>query len=108
MLTQRLSAAERKALKRFENTIAEGAAAFLRVGLALREIRDRRLYRETHSSFESYCLKRFNFKRAYGYRLIEEATAVAELQVYPIGDTPLPQNEGQARELTAVLAACRT
>jgi hypothetical protein len=106
-LPERLNTEERKTLRRCERTIIKGAAEFIRVGLALREIRDRRLYRETHSTFEAYCLAKFDFRRAYGYRLIEEATAVAELQMSPIGNIPLPENEAQARELAAVLAEMR-
>jgi hypothetical protein len=106
-LVKPLNASERKALKRCENAIARGAAQFIRVGLALKEIRDRQLYRETHATFESYCMAKFDFKRAHGYRLIEEATAVAELQMSPNGDIPLPENEGQARELAAALTEMR-
>lgn len=102
-----LSAEEKKALRRCERIIARGAAQFVRVGLALREIRDRRLYRETHSTFEDYCVAKFDFHRAHGYRLIEEATAVADLEMSPIGDVPLPENEGQARVLAAVMAEMR-
>jgi hypothetical protein len=103
----RLNPDERKALQRCERIIIKGAAEFIRVGLALKEIKDRKLHRETHASFEAYCLERFDFKRAHGYRLIEEATAVADLQMSPMGDKLLPQNERQARELAAVLAEMR-
>jgi len=105
---RRLDLDERQALRRCENVVRKGAAAFVRVGLAFREIRDRRLYRETHSSFESYCVDRFGFKRAHGYRLVEEATAVIQLkQLSPIGDTILPLNEAQARELAKAAPAQR-
>ncbi len=107
ILAKRLTIPERKALRRCEKIIVKGAAEFIRVGLALREIRDRRLYRESYATFEAYCIDRFDFKRAHGYRLIEEATAVAELQMSPNGDIPLPENEGQARELAAVLTEMR-
>ena len=66
ILTKRLGADERKALKRCEQIIIKGAAEFVRVGLALKEIRDCRLYRETHSTFEAYCLSKFDFRRANG------------------------------------------
>ncbi len=39
------------------------------------ELRDRRLYRSTHSTFEEYCKDRFGFGRRHPYRLIE-ASAV--------------------------------
>lgn len=91
---------ERKALRRCERIVIRGAATFVRVGLALAEIRDRQLYRGTHGSFQAYCLDRFGFARAHGYRLIEAADTVIELtKVSPIGDT---LNESQARELARV------
>ncbi|AUB44680.1 Site-specific DNA-cytosine methylase (plasmid) [Nostoc flagelliforme CCNUN1] len=35
--------------------------AFFEAGKALAELRDRRLYRSTHSTFEEYCKDRFGF-----------------------------------------------
>lgn len=37
--------------------------AFYQVGCALRSLRDRRLYRNTHKTFEDYCQGRFGFTR---------------------------------------------
>jgi len=37
--------------------------AFFDAGLSLRELRDRRLYRSTHKSWEEYCQGRFGFTR---------------------------------------------
>lgn len=37
--------------------------AFYEAGSALRELRDRRLYRSTHKTFEAYCRDRFEFSR---------------------------------------------
>ena len=68
ILAKRLTIPERKALRRCEKIIVKGAAEFIRVGLALREIRDHKLYRETHSTFEDYCVAKFDFRRAHGYR----------------------------------------
>lgn len=59
-----LNTEEKKALRRCERIIVRGAAEFVRVGLALRENRDGRLYRDTHSTFEEYCISRFDFHRA--------------------------------------------
>jgi hypothetical protein len=96
-----LDESERNALKRCERIIKIGAAHFLKVGAALKEIRDRKLYREHYSSFEHYCMARFNIKRAHGYRLIEQSAAILALQdSAPVGDIPLPTNERQARELS--------
>jgi hypothetical protein len=37
--------------------------AFFTAGIALQELRDRRLYRSTHPNFESYCQERFGYSR---------------------------------------------
>ncbi|RCJ24034.1 hypothetical protein A6770_28725 [Nostoc minutum NIES-26] len=60
--------------------------AFFEAGKALAELRDRRLYRSTHSTFEEYCKDRFGFERRHPYRLIEAAVVVDNLmQMCPIG-----------------------
>ena len=42
-------------LAELELVIERGQKAFVAVGNALAEIRDQRLYRETHATFEAYC-----------------------------------------------------
>ncbi|MCC5640582.1 hypothetical protein LC593_33080 [Nostoc sp. CHAB 5844] len=91
--------------------------AFYEAGCALRELRDRRLYRSTHKTFEEYCKDRFGFERRHPYRLIEAAEVVENLQkMCPNWTqnnhesstekdqsnfvTVLPTNEGQVRPLT--------
>ncbi len=37
--------------------------AFYEAGMALMQLRDRRLYRTTHPTFEEYCRDRFNYTR---------------------------------------------
>ncbi len=53
--------------------------AFYEAGRALRELRDRRLYRSTHKTFEEYCSDRFGFKRRHPYQLIDAANVVDNL-----------------------------
>jgi DNA repair photolyase len=96
-LVMPLSGIERRKLKQLEKTVADDMGRFIRVGVALAEIRDQRLYRETHPTFEAYCRDKFDMMRAHAYRLISQASVVKELS--PIGDIPKPQNEAQAREL---------
>ena len=62
--------------------------AFYEAGKALRELRDRRLDRSTHKTFEAYVQERFGLKRAHSYRLIEAALIVDNLssQCLPLGD----------------------
>ena len=53
--------------------------AFVEAGTALRQLRDGRLYRSTHKTFEEYCRDRFGFSRAHPYRLIDAAAVVDNL-----------------------------
>jgi len=100
VLSSPLDADERRSLKRCERVIARGAKAFIAVGLALSEIKERRLYREEFPTFEAYCQARLNCSRSLGYRLITHAAMVIEMGVSPIGDKL--GTESQARELARV------
>lgn len=94
-----LDAGEARRLAELEAVVEAGLQTFVDVGRALLEIRDGRLYRQTHGTFEAYLDERWNISRRHGYRLID-AARVAEL-VSPIGHTPA--NEAQARELVPLL-----
>lgn len=61
------------------------------------DVRDARLYRQTHGTFEDYCKERWGMHRSRAYRFIEAAETVEALS--PMGDT-VPNNERQARPLT--------
>lgn len=74
--------------------------AFVEAGLALRELRDRRLYRDSHKTFEEYCRDRFRFQRSHSYQLIDAAGVVENLSAN--GGQKLPTNERQVRPLTAL------
>ena len=100
VLSSPLDADEGRSLKRCERVIARGAKAFIAVGLALSEIKERRLYREEFPTFEAYCQARLNCSRSLGYRLITHAAMVIEMAVSPIGDKL--GTESQARELARV------
>lgn len=74
--------------------------------LALKQLRDRRLYRSTHKTFEEYALERFGYNRAHAYRLISAAVVLENLSLTPIEDDlspnwrqKLPISESQCREL---------
>ncbi|MEM8779859.1 MAG: hypothetical protein AAGF26_13490, partial [Cyanobacteria bacterium P01_G01_bin.49] len=51
-----LSPTEQKEKQRLENIVI---GAVWTAGAALQELRDKRLYRETHGSFEEYCREKF-------------------------------------------------
>ncbi len=94
-----LSAAsmETASLADLEAVIERGKQAFYEVGAALLTIRERRLYRDTHATFEAYCRERWDFSRPRAYRLIDAARVTGLLSTTV--DTPLPASESQAREL---------
>lgn len=93
-----LTQEERHHLKRCEKTIRDGLGTFVAVGSALMEIRDARLYRQSHPSFEAYVHSVLALTRPRAYQLIDSAQVMRDLST--IGDiSMLPRNEGQAREL---------
>ncbi|MBD2342005.1 hypothetical protein H6G64_34300 [Calothrix sp. FACHB-156] len=76
--------------------------AFYEAGCALRELRDRRLYRSTHKTFEEYCQDRFNYSRDAAYLKISATAVYENLQKFlpTIGrQIPMPTNERQLRSL---------
>jgi hypothetical protein len=94
-----LSEAEKKKLQSCEKKIASSSECFVEVGESLQAIRDQKLYRESHNTFESYCEQVWGFGRSYAYRQIKAAKIVADLLAENGKETPLPTTEGQAREL---------
>lgn len=95
-----LTGTELDRLSTLEATIGAGLRTFVEVGTALAEVRDARLYRVEWDSFEAYCQARWRLTRKRAYDLMAGAEVVASLS--PIGDTPAPANEAQARELAKV------
>ncbi|GEE00231.1 hypothetical protein nbrc107696_46060 [Gordonia spumicola] len=96
------------ALDEQEQVIERGLQSFIEIGRALATIRDGRLYLHKYSSFEAYCRSRWNLTRKRAYDLMSAATVVdgmeaaLDMAMSPIGDTTLPANEGQARELAGL------
>ena len=87
--------------------------AFYLAGMALAELRDRRLYRSTHSSFEEYCQDRFGYTRRRGDYLIGFSQVVDNLKQEPQKDSEpdrnreplvliLPTSERQCRPLISL------
>ena len=94
-----LNSAEENALAWNEMRVSEGLERFCEVGLALASIRDNRLYRATHATFEDYCRERWGWSARRGYQLIDAAEALAGL---PEECEPLVHTERAARELAKV------
>lgn len=92
-----LAASEQAELIDCERIIEEGYNTFLKVGLALAKVRDARLYRASHDTFEAYCESRWAISRTRAYELIGSAGITEALSA--MADIPAPTNERQAREL---------
>ncbi len=77
--------------------------AFYSAGVALRELRDRRLYRNTHKSWKTYCLERFGYGRDSADLKILAASVVDNLNNLPTnGRQIMPTNERQVRAITSL------
>ncbi len=86
-------------LSECETIIERGLSTFVEVGNALLEIRDSRLYRESHATFEDYCRERWAMDRRRANSLITAAVVVGGLgEISP----KLPVTESHARELAAI------
>lgn len=96
-----LSAAEARELSRCEGVLRQSLRQALEVGQALRDIRDRRLYRQTHRSFEGYCQDRWALSRRRAYQLID-AAVVAENVNPGTQDEEGIRTERQARVLASL------
>ena len=66
-----LSATETHRLERLENAIENFRKSYYQAGAALAEIRDKRLYRATHPTFEAYLSDRWRMKRQRAYEIID-------------------------------------
>lgn len=94
-----LEIAEQKRLQELEGIIEDGLQSFVATGMALAEIREKRLYKDEFSTFEQYCRKRWGLSRPYADQLISAQKVVAELETTAIG-SEMPRNERQVRPLT--------
>ncbi|MDJ0718690.1 MAG: hypothetical protein QNJ54_31435 [Prochloraceae cyanobacterium] len=99
ILSNELSEEEEKERLRLERQVER---AFYQAGIALFQLRSRRLYRNEFNSFSEYTQARFNFGRQTANRLIAAAKVYDNL--VPNGHLILPVNERQVRPITALNA----
>lgn len=93
-----LTTLENTILIELESTIERGLQAFEEVGNALAKIRDGRLYRAQHDTFEDYCRERWGMVASRARQLIGATEVVRNLESVT-NVTLLPTNEAQARPL---------
>ena len=97
-----LQLAERKTLAELEKVIERHKLSFVEVGEALTRIRDERLYRDTHATFEGYCQERWGWGRTRAHRLIEAAEVAQNIApALPVGNIR-GANERQLRPLVGL------
>jgi hypothetical protein len=87
-------------LEHYEQIIAQGIKTFVQVGQALLAIRDQRLYRQSHDTFEDYLRQRWDLGQSRAYQLMDAAGVVTNLKSSTTVE--LPANESQTRPLAAL------
>jgi len=98
-MSNKLSVTEWAQLRERETIIKDGEQVFIRVGTALAEIRDLKLYREKFGTFQEYVEKRLGWTRQRAYQVMEAAKVVKEL---PPKMSTVVDNEATAREVAKV------
>jgi len=106
-LLPKLETEQQKRLSNCMAVVKANLKGFVEAGRALAEIRDNKLYRQTHRTFESFCRDNFDISRPRAYELIDASEVVTELSGIPDKEVPLPQNVDQARELENTAKALR-
>ncbi len=94
-----LNAEEEKLRESLEQLVK---TAFYTAGSALSQIQQLRLYRNTHTSFEEFCLDVFSFSRDYAYLMIAAARVYQNLlNNLPTNgrQLPLPTKQRQLRPI---------
>ena len=94
-----LTTSEAQEREVLEACIRTHMASFIEVGRALTAIRDKRLYRSTHGTFEDYCRERWDMGKPYATQLICAANTVESLRD-GCNCNQIPKNESQVRPLT--------
>ena len=98
-MSESLTCTETLALEDCEHIIERGMTTFVEVGAAVAKIREGRLYRATHATFEEYCRERWGWSRQRAHQLITASEVVGELASTTVD---APTTERQARELVVV------
>ena len=95
-----LTIVDTEELEKLEQIIDNHKKSGLEAGKAFLAIRDKKLYRQSHETFEDYLRERWGYTRQYGYMLIDYAQTVETLKMSTMVDKP--DNERQTRPLTGL------
>lgn len=96
-VVETLSNKERRRLSELESTITEGMRWYEQAGQALAEIRDAKLYRDSHATFAEYCKDKWDVTVRRAYQLMEASTASENVKKITHLEIP---NESVAREFS--------
>jgi hypothetical protein len=99
-----LSDDEQNELAECEAVIEAGLQEFVKVGNALLYIRDHKLYRQKHATFEDYCKARWKFSDRRGRQLIKAAEVVQNLQSGQKPEPEVPNSEQNANNVVNTTA----
>lgn len=99
-----LSSREQMLRVKLEQTIVNEFGAFHRVGMALAEIREAKLYRETHRTFETYCKDLWDIGRRHANYTIGAAEVYEHIRHSLAGKmgTSSSQNEDEIIDLLPI------
>jgi hypothetical protein len=101
-----LSASEKEIFERMEGVVQSHLESFSKAGDALVAIRDGRLYRETHGTFEDYCRERWEMSKTQANRLIAAAAVIHNIvKVKESRDIAEHLSESAVRPLTGLTPA---
>jgi len=95
-----LDATETLELINLEAKVEKSLRSFFEIGQALREIRTKRLYRKDYTTFEDYCLNRWEMSRRTTDQLIAAASTYENFQRH--GAQIVPTSERKIRSLTSL------
>ena len=86
-----LTTDESELLASLETEIGYGINEFNTIGACLYQIKSKKLYRSTHTTFASYCKDKFQISRVHGDRLVSAFETQEFLKSEPIGSVVIPK-----------------
>jgi hypothetical protein len=97
-----LSNEDKQRLQDFTITIKEGMKSFCATGSALKKIKEEKLYREIHKTFEKYVQSTFQMSPRRANQFISASEVIENLKQNGNNCPVLPINESQARVLASL------
>jgi hypothetical protein len=92
-----LDTAEKKLLADCEADIERNDPGGFVLGDRLSQIREKKLYRATHTTFQDYCVARWDYSKSHANRLIKGFRCYQWLKTQTQGKVYLPTKESQIR-----------